>query len=138
VFDTGAARRVPGAIWKSFSKKKPRSPQENPGAAINIFAISAIRRQENLAGNLDVYYSETPVDFVISCDMRTTTERTILTVARHEGNWSVEQDGVHFGQSADKEVAKAAASRRARTLQDDGQACQIRVSGEHGFWMKPA
>jgi hypothetical protein len=48
------------------------------------------------------------------------------------------QDGVHFGQSADKEVAKAAASRRARTLQDDGQACQIRVSGEHGFWMKPA
>jgi hypothetical protein len=123
---------------KSFSKKKPRSAQENPGRTVNIFGISIFQRQENLGGNLDVYYSEMPVDFVISCDMRTTTERTILTVARHEGNWSVEQDGVHFGQSADKEVAKAAASRRARTLQDDGQACQIRVSGEHGFWMKPA
>jgi len=70
--------------------------------------------------------------------MRMTTDRTILTVARHEGSWSVEQDGVHFGQSAEKEIAKAAACRRARTLQDGGRACQIRVSGEHGFWVKPS
>ncbi len=75
---------------------------------------------------------------MISCRMRTITERTILPVARHDAGWSVEQDGVHFGQSSDKEVAKAAASRRARTLQDAGQACQIRICGEHGFWAKSA
>jgi hypothetical protein len=75
---------------------------------------------------------------MVSYAMRTITERTILTVARHDSGWSVEQDGVHFGLSADKEIAKAAASRRARTLQDDGHACQIRVCGEHGFWAKSA
>ena len=69
--------------------------------------------------------------------MRTTTDRTILTVARHDNGWSVELDGVHFGQSIDKEVAKAAATRRARDLQDGGRPCQIRISGEHGFWAKP-
>lgn len=56
---------------------------------------------------------------------------------RRDGGWSVEQDGDYFGQSVDKEVAKAAASRRARTLQDAGRACQIRVTGEHGFWARP-
>jgi len=76
------------------------------------------------------------VNFVISCLMRMITERIILTVARHDSGWSVEQDGIHFGQSADKEVAKAAANRRARSLQDDGQLCQVRVSGEHGYWAK--
>jgi len=65
--------------------------------------------------------------------MREITNRTVLTVTRHEGAWSVELDGEHFGQSADKEVAKAAAHRRARSLQDSGQACQIRITGEHGF-----
>jgi len=68
--------------------------------------------------------------------MRTMTDRIILTVAHREGSWSVEQDGDYFGQSADKEVAKAAATRRARDLQDGGRPCQIRVSGEHGFWAK--
>ena len=70
--------------------------------------------------------------------MRTIIDRTILTVARHDSGWSVELDGVHFGQSADKEVAKAAANRRARDLQDGGRLCQIRISGEHGFWGKPS
>jgi hypothetical protein len=69
--------------------------------------------------------------------MRELTDRTVLTVLRREGGWSVEQDGEHFGQSADKEVAKAAAHRRARSLQDSGRACQIRVTGEHGFWARP-
>lgn len=68
--------------------------------------------------------------------MRIITERTVLTVARREGAWSVEQDGDYFGQSADKEVAKAAATRRAQSLQAEGRACQIRVSGEHGFWVR--
>ncbi len=66
--------------------------------------------------------------------MREITNRSVLTVLRHEGAWSVELDGEHFGQSADKEVAKAAAHRRASSLQASGQPCQIRVSGEHGFW----
>lgn len=66
--------------------------------------------------------------------MREITDRTILTVLRHEGGWSVELDGDYFGQSVDKEVTKAAANRRARSLQDAGRACQVRVSGEHGFW----
>lgn len=69
--------------------------------------------------------------------MREITNRAVLTVARHEGAWSVELDGEHFGLSADKEVAKAAAHRRARTLQDSGQACQIRITGEHGFGGRP-
>ena len=30
--------------------------------------------------------------------------------------------------------AKAAANKRARALQDAGRACQVRVSGEHGFF----
>jgi hypothetical protein len=66
--------------------------------------------------------------------MREITNRTVLTVLRHDGGWSVEQDGDFFGQSSDKEVAKAAAHRRALSLHASGQACQIRVSGEHGFW----
>jgi len=66
--------------------------------------------------------------------MREITNRTVLTVLRHDGGWSVEQDGDFFGQSADKEVAKAAAHRRALSLHESGRACQIRISGEHGFW----
>jgi hypothetical protein len=66
--------------------------------------------------------------------MRTTTERTTLTVLRREGVWRVELEGQHFGHSPDKEIAKAAAHRRAREMQDKGQACQVKVFGEHGFW----
>ncbi len=68
--------------------------------------------------------------------MREITDRTVLTVLRHDGGWSVEQDGDFFGQSADKEVAKAAAHRRALSLQEAGRACRVRVSGEHGFWAR--
>lgn len=65
--------------------------------------------------------------------MREITDRTVITVVRHNGGWSVEQDGDYFGQSSDKEVAKAAAHRRALSLHEAGRACQVRVSGEHGF-----
>jgi hypothetical protein len=61
-------------------------------------------------------------------------DRAVLTVTRHEGVWQVEHDGQTFGHSADKEVARAAANRRARELMDDGRHCQLRVYGEHGFW----
>jgi hypothetical protein len=61
-------------------------------------------------------------------------DRAVLTVTRHEGVWQVEHDGETFGHSADKEVARAAATRRARQLMDGGRHCQLRVYGEHGFW----
>jgi hypothetical protein len=66
--------------------------------------------------------------------MRTLVDRAVLTVARHEGVWSVELDGERFGHSPDKEEAKAAANRHARQIQDEGRPCQVRVSGEHGFF----
>jgi hypothetical protein len=66
--------------------------------------------------------------------MRIIPERAVLTVTRTEGVWRVEQDGQEFGHSPDKEIAKAAANRRAREVIDGGTACQVRISGEHGFW----
>jgi len=65
--------------------------------------------------------------------MRMVPDRAILMVARHEGVWSVEHDGQTFGHSRDKEVAKAAANRKAREMQDSGRPCQVRVHGEHGI-----
>ncbi len=61
-------------------------------------------------------------------------ERTILTVSRREGVWRVEQEGLEFGHSSDKEISKAAANRRAREMLDGGRPCEVRISGEHGFW----
>jgi uncharacterized membrane protein len=69
--------------------------------------------------------------------MKMTQERAVLTVVRHDGEWAVELDGEVFAQSSDKEVCKAAANRRAREIQDDGRACQVRVMGEHGFFGAP-
>jgi hypothetical protein len=66
--------------------------------------------------------------------MRTVLDRAILTISRSDGVWRVEHDGQHFGHSHDKEIAKAAAHRHARALQDGGRPCEVRVSGEHGFW----
>lgn len=66
--------------------------------------------------------------------MRTTLERAVLTVTRQDGLWRVDLDGDQFGHSSDKEVAKAAANRRVRVMADKGQACQVRVHGENGFW----
>ena len=65
--------------------------------------------------------------------MRTSIERTILNVHRLDGAWAVELEGEVFGHSADREVSKAAAHRRARELQDSGRPCQVRVSGETGY-----
>lgn len=59
--------------------------------------------------------------------------RTVLTVSRMDGVWSVEQDGAVFGQSREKAVAQAAANRRAREMLDTGRPCQVRVTGEAGF-----
>lgn len=66
--------------------------------------------------------------------MRAELDRAVLTVLRHDGGWAVEHEGQHFGHSGDKEVAKASAHKRAREMQDGGKPCQVRVSGEHGFF----
>ena len=66
--------------------------------------------------------------------MRNAPERAVFTVLRHEGGWAVEHDGEVSDATADKEVAKAAANKRARAAQDAGQPCLVRVVGEHGFF----
>jgi len=66
--------------------------------------------------------------------MRTITDRAVLTVVRHEGGWAVELDGELFGKSTDRDIAKAAAHRKAREMQDSGRPCQVRISGETGFY----
>ena len=62
--------------------------------------------------------------------MRIVLERAVLTVARHEGMWRVEYEGDVFGRSRDREITMAAASRRAREMQDAGRPCQVQVRGE--------
>lgn len=66
--------------------------------------------------------------------MRNAPERAVFTVVRHAGGWAVEHDGEVSDATADKEVAKAAANKRARAAQDAGQPCLVRVTGEHGFF----
>ena len=66
--------------------------------------------------------------------MRDIIDRAILTVRRDRGAWAVELDGEFFGHSPDREIAKAAASRRAREIQQAGRACKVQVSGEAGFY----
>lgn len=66
--------------------------------------------------------------------MRMDIDRAVLTIMRHAGSWVVEQDGEHFGRTDNREAAMAFANRRAREIQDAGRACQVRVSGEQGFY----
>ncbi|MCR5879139.1 hypothetical protein [Phenylobacterium sp. J367] len=46
----------------------------------------------------------------------------------------MEEEGRFFGHSADKDVAKASANKRAREAQDAGKPCLVRISGENGFF----
>jgi len=50
--------------------------------------------------------------------MREIRDRTVITVARHDGLWAVEHEGAFSDHSLDKEEAKAAANKRARASQD--------------------
>lgn len=61
-------------------------------------------------------------------------ERTVITVVRHEDQWAVEHEGQYFGHSPEKDVAKAAAARYARETQDGGRLCQVRITGETGYF----
>lgn len=60
-------------------------------------------------------------------------QRIVITVCRNDGLWAAEEAGVFFGASVDKDIAKASATKRARERMGQGHACQIRISGEHGF-----
>jgi hypothetical protein len=66
--------------------------------------------------------------------MRISPDRMVFTVTRHNGRWAVEHEGEYFGHAIDKEEAKATANKRARQAQDGGRPCQVRVSGENGFY----
>lgn len=66
--------------------------------------------------------------------IRGAADRETLTVARHEGRWAVEYQGEFSDHTPHKEEARAAANKRARALQDQGRPCQVRVTGEHGFF----
>ncbi|MFL5294957.1 MAG: DUF2188 domain-containing protein [Phenylobacterium sp.] len=66
--------------------------------------------------------------------IRGAAERETLTVARDDGRWAVEHQGVFSDHTSDREEAKAAANKRARELQDAGRPCQVRVTGEHGYF----
>ena len=66
--------------------------------------------------------------------MSTGPERAIFTVGLHDGMWSVEHDGQFFDHSVDKEVAKAAANRRARQSHDGGRPSQVKIAGEGGYF----
>ncbi len=66
--------------------------------------------------------------------MRPTILRTIFTVAKHEGGWAVESGGEFFDATPNKDEAKASAHKRARAAQADGALCQVRISGEQGFF----
>lgn len=65
--------------------------------------------------------------------MRDDISRTIFAVVEHGKGWAVESGGQILDRRADKDEAKAAAHRRARSFQDSGRPCMVRVSGEHGF-----
>ncbi|WP_337186260.1 hypothetical protein [Phenylobacterium sp.] len=65
--------------------------------------------------------------------MRLEPGRVIIHVLRHEGGWAAEFEGERFAYSLDKEIARAGALRRARSLFDAGRACQVTVQGEAAF-----
>jgi hypothetical protein len=64
-------------------------------------------------------------------------QRVIITVRRKAGLWAAEEEGVFFDTSAEKDIVKASAAKRAQAYFGQGTACQIRVSGEHGFQFEP-
>ena len=70
---------------------------------------------------------------VVITHMKTPLERTIFTVMRDGDAWAVELHGGFFGHATDKEVAKAAAHKRAREVVDGGGAAQVLVRGEGVF-----
>jgi hypothetical protein len=65
--------------------------------------------------------------------MRMIPDRAVLTVRRCDGLWLVEFGDEQFGHSPEREVAMAAAHRRARQMQEAGRACQVTTVGERSW-----
>ena len=63
--------------------------------------------------------------------------RVVLTVSPHDNGWAVERDGAYSDQSSNKEEAKAAATKQARQLIDSGMPCQVIVTGDIGYFVRP-
>jgi hypothetical protein len=68
---------------------------------------------------------------------RSAMDRVVLTVSPHQDGWAVEQGGEYSDHSANKEEAKAAATKQARRLIDSGKPCQVVVSGDVGYFVRP-
>jgi hypothetical protein len=91
---------------------------------IYMAASGAAQRRRRRKGG------RTPPERASSMAARDGPERTVFTVSPHDGGWAVEHDGMVIERSPDKEVAKAAANKRARAAQDAGQPCKVLVWGE--------
>ena len=66
--------------------------------------------------------------------MQTPEKRTIFTVCPVTGGWAVEHDGVFTAPSPDKAVAQASAAKLARAAMSEGEAVQVRIQGEMGYF----
>jgi hypothetical protein len=66
--------------------------------------------------------------------MQTPEKRTIFTVCPVTGGWAVEHDGVFTDKSRDKAVAQASAAKLARAAMAEGEAVQVRIEGEMGYF----
>jgi hypothetical protein len=66
--------------------------------------------------------------------MQKIPDRAVFTVTRDRDLWAVEYLGEYFDHALDKSEAKASANKRARMAQDAGRPCQVRVTGETGYF----
>lgn len=75
-----------------------------------------------------------PTKYVIIEEMKISQDRIVFTVTRDRELWAVEHLGEYFDHSSDQNEARASANKRAREAQNSGAACQVRVSGETGYF----
>ena len=61
-------------------------------------------------------------------------DRATFTVSPHLGCWAVEHDGEYSAPFSSQEEARASANKSARAAQDAGRPCQVRITGELGFF----
>lgn len=66
--------------------------------------------------------------------MQTPEKRTIFTVCPVTGGWAVEHDGVFTDTCPDKAIAQASAAKLARAAMSEGEAVQVRIQGEMGYF----
>lgn len=75
-----------------------------------------------------------PWEYVLIERMKIPQGRIVFTVTRDRELWAVEHLGEYYDHSRDKNEARASANKRAREAQNSGAACQVRVSGETGYF----